>query len=37
MITTLTTKDTTKASIVGDKHKPDSIGITWIHMLPDNL
>jgi len=34
---TRTTKDTTRASIVGDKHKPDSIGITWIRMLPDNL
>jgi len=28
IITTLATKDTTKASIVGDKHKPDSISIT---------
>ena len=33
----LANKDTSKASIVGDKHKPDSIGITWIRMLPDNL
>ena len=23
--------------IVGDNHKPYSIGITWIRMLPDNL
>ena len=29
--------DTTKASIGDDKHKPDSIGITWIGMLQDNL
>jgi len=25
------------ASIGGDKHKPDTIGIIWIRMLPDNL
>jgi len=24
-------------AIVGDKLKPDSVGITWIRMLPDNL
>jgi len=34
---TMATKDTTKSSIVGDKLKPDSVGITWIRMLPDNL
>jgi len=28
LVVTLMTKDTTKAAIMGDKHKPDSIGIT---------
>jgi len=27
LVVTLVTKDTTKAAIMGDKHKPDSIGI----------
>ena len=26
-----------RTSIGDDKHKPDSTGITWIRMLPDNL
>ena len=36
LVVSLVTSVTTKASIGDDKHKPDSIGITWISMLPDN-
>ena len=31
------TMDALVVSIWDDKHKPDSIDITWIRMLPDNL